>query len=372
MRVRVVKKKKSHFKRDPDRLKALGCYIFAGTFTCGVHEHFDVEAHFEEGPFGVASARRNFPWINVHADPKTWPTGDYEPDLIYCNPPCAPWSVAGGKPYDSWREDVRTSCVQRAFELLGKMKPRVWTFESVRGAYTKGRDMIDEMTETAWELGYSVDYLLVDAPEHGVAQVRKRFFFIARNVEVDWLPGGGPEENLTVGDVLLRGSSDISIDPDSPYDKMRNEVPYLEEIREGERMADAFDRYWDARGGAEVATRPNGKEYTPGRPGFLCNRLNSKRPAGSLTGSATKIHPKKHRFISIDESKALCGTPMGFQYVGEIGDQYAQVAKAVMPPMGEYVARCVADAIEADVVADLEEEAREVWIYRDRVDIRKP
>jgi hypothetical protein len=65
-----------------------------------------------------------------------------------------------------------------------------------------------------------------------------------------------------------------------------------------------------------------------------------------LTGSATKIHPTEHRFISIEESKAICSVPKDFKLQGSMTSKYAQVAKAVMPRVGEYIAACAARAIK--------------------------
>jgi hypothetical protein len=45
--------------------------------------------------------------------------------------------------------------------------------------------------------------------------------------------------------------------------------------------------------------------------------------------------------------KVICGYPAGYEFVGRLGDRYAQVAKAVLPPAGEWVARQARAALEA-------------------------
>src|SRR6185369_10322557 len=88
-------------KNDMSKKKptALGAHIYAGGFSLGVRRHFDVLCHFEEWKFGVATVEQNLK-IPVHVgEPSTWPINEYTGyvDFVYCNPPCAPWSRAGGK-----------------------------------------------------------------------------------------------------------------------------------------------------------------------------------------------------------------------------------------------------------------------------------
>lgn len=69
--------------------------MFAGGFTLGVREYFDVLCHLEDGKFGVETAKKNLK-IPIHQDCRSWPLEDLgRVDLVYCNPPCSPWSTAG-------------------------------------------------------------------------------------------------------------------------------------------------------------------------------------------------------------------------------------------------------------------------------------
>jgi len=106
-------------RKSKPKPKAVGAYIFAGLFTVGVCEHFDVLCHLEDGPFGVATARKNWPDMPIHTDPATWPTKELRREgvtLIYCNPPCAPWSKAAPSPPWLWIGDMPgESCEPRDF-----------------------------------------------------------------------------------------------------------------------------------------------------------------------------------------------------------------------------------------------------------------
>lgn len=330
-------------------------------FTQGVTQHFDVVAHLEDGPFGVATAKRNFPGLEVHEDPDSWPIEELKRQnirFVFANPPCAPWSQANGKAYHGWKDDPRVSCVHKTYDLLEQLRPDVWTFESVRGAYTKGREMCDELAQRANRLGYRVTHLLTDGAECGIAQSRRRYFFVAHKVRINWLPTEKPA--VTVKDAI----GNMKLRPDDVVAPMPDRFKKIVKITEqGEVMRKVYDRVnkIDSEG---VSLAENGR--IKGRPGFLIARLGWDRVSPTITGSATKIHPTEDRFISIRETKALCGLPDGFKFEGKMSDQYAQIAKAVMPKTAEYLAGRVAEAIKRGAPAKVG--VCEVTIHRDSVE----
>jgi site-specific DNA-cytosine methylase/2-polyprenyl-3-methyl-5-hydroxy-6-metoxy-1,4-benzoquinol methylase len=76
--------------------RAIGSYVFAGGFTLGVSKHFDVACHLEEGPYGVAVTKANFPDMPVHVGFDQWPMEQLAKkqwSLLFGNPPClSPYS----------------------------------------------------------------------------------------------------------------------------------------------------------------------------------------------------------------------------------------------------------------------------------------
>lgn len=369
MKKRVIRKKKEKLK-----LAAIGGYIFAGGFTVGVHEHFEVKAHLEEGPFGTATAKKNFPHLEIYDDPKSWPKKKEigHVDFMFCNPPCAPWSSASAGRSTSWRDDPRTSCMKRCFAALKEYMPDAWAAESVRGVYTKGREMIDEMTEEAKSLGYKATYLLVNAHHHGVPQVRRRFFLVFHKYEIDWEATG--DEEVPAGVVFAR-------DPQLPSEP-RIEFPerylkYVQQMKPGEGLARVYDRvnarklakHLEEKKKIEAAT---GKAHKmKGRPGFLASRLRHDKPSSVITGGCTKYHPDEDRHLSVPEQAAMCGFPDHFEWEGRLGDVYAQIGKGVCPPVAEYLARMVKNAAIAKKKPE-SLDAEEAWIYSGHVTRKEP
>lgn len=327
-------------KKTGKRPTALGCYIFAGGFTLGVRKHFDVLGHFEEGNYGVATAQRNIKELHhaVWTDPATWPADDFVGcvDFVYGNPPCAPWSHASHGRAAPWRLDPRMGCAQRLFSLIERIRPKVWAWESVRPAFVKGREMVDAFVG-ALPKEYSATALMVDGTNHGVAQSRPRFFLVAHRVDMPWEPTRIARP-VTVREAL-RGV------PSKP----RNEFPeriakWAKHIAPG----DSARRQFELRFPKLVAKHEAAGEHVPGRPQFLCRRLRPDTPSFTLTGGTQHIHFKEDRWISVPEAAALCGYPRDFEFVGTLGQQYAQVAQAVMPPVGEYLAKIAAAGIKAN------------------------
>lgn len=323
------------------RPTAVGAYIFAGLFTVGVSEHYDVLAHLEEGQFGVATARRNFPDVDVHTDPETWPVRALRRrgvNLVYCNPPCAPWSNAGtNKGMTSWRSDPRVSCFKRCFGLLESVRPDAWVVESVRDTFKKGRDMLDDMAERAADLGYATTHLLVSGRHHGLPQARKRYMMVCHRHRVRWRPTG--LDPVTPGEALEEVEDPMG-DGCQPFsDRMK----WLWKVSEpGERLRKAFER---AQGGGTLAKDERG--IVPGRPGFLYYKLDPDKEAPTTTGSATIVHHEERRYLSVNEYKALNGVPQDFDMGdGAPSPKYAELCKAVMPPVGAYVAEALAAALD--------------------------
>lgn len=340
----------------------MGAYIFQGMFTEGVSKHFNVVAHLEHGPFGVATAKRNFPELEVYEDPESWPVADLKKQnikLVFANPPCAPWSQANGKSFHGWKDDPRVSCVHRTFALLKDLRPDVWTFESVRGAYAKGREMCDALALEANKLGYRVTHLLTDGVDCGIAQSRRRYFFVAHKVRINWTPTNKPL--VTVKEAIGHMTK---LRPDDVLNEMPDRLKgTIKKTKQGEVLRKVYDR---EHGIDPDSTSVDRGGPIKGRPGFLITRLAWDRQAPTITGSATKIHPTEDRFITIRETKALCGLPESFEFVGKMSDQYAQIAKAVMPRTAEYFAGRVAEAIERKAPAKVG--VCEVTVYRDRIE----
>jgi site-specific DNA-cytosine methylase len=346
------------------KLTALGAYIFAGGFGLGVREHFQILGHLEDGPFGAETARLNL-GIDVHEDPTTWPVEQYDGvNLLYANPPCAPWSTAGGRvnrPH--WRKDPRSSCWLRTADLVWQLRPDVAMIESVRPLYTKGRELLAEIAERGRDEGYQAIALLERAMDCGVPQKRERLVFVLSRYEYQATPTGYGDPP-TVDEVLkqvkrLRLSKRYHRTPHLP----KHMVEVIHAMEPGMNAQQAFDRL-----------HPNPKRDIRGRvinrPGFLQRRLHPGKLCPTMTGSCCLVHPHEARYLSVAENAAMCGFPPDYEFVEKHGDAYAQLAKGVMPPVAEHLAKDAAATIRKRR-APKSLDPLEITIWRDHVDMKE-
>jgi len=342
------------------RPTAAGTYIFAGGFTLGVERHFNVLAHFEDGDYGASTARANWPQMPVYVDRAAWPVGEYcgRVDFLYANPPCAIFSPIGVTPKrgrEAWKTDPRTACWGKAFALFEGLEARAFAHESVPRAYTLGRSLVDDFTRRALALGYSVTHIFTNARWHGLPQARKRFLFVAhRAARLVVVPI--ERVDVTVRDVFKQVR-------EAGYHcplKQRNVIDALKRSPVGGSLSQAWMKMhprWDKM--------RNKKGEVHGRPSFMDGRLPWDGVMGAYTGGHHYYHPTKDRRLGINEAKAVCGYPQAFKFGDPREKEWdSLLARAVMPPVGEFIARCVAATL-------LEPDA--AWCDRrvTRVDLRE-
>lgn len=322
-------------------LTAVGCNIFAGGFTLGVERHFQVRAHLEHDDYAVKTFKLNRPWIPVHQPgPKGWPLDDYHGvDLLYANPPCAIVSVCGkslrnGK--DSWRTDPRTQRVRDVAQLTVDLQPKIMAMESVTGMYTRARELVDEQTELLRPHGYHTTHLLVNTAWHGVAQVRKRYFFIAHKVQLGFerLNYAPPD---TLDEVLRTVEKPGHLAWCYPaHVEIYHKTPEGHGLRE----------FWEKEHPPESWQR-NSAGGVVGRPRMLEYRAKGDQPLGVFYGDFM-WHPREPRRLGLEEAKAVCGFPADWEFPRP-GHAFSELARGVMPSMADWLARQLARSLRDDV-----------------------
>ena len=345
-------------------MKALGAYIFAGGFALGVEKHFDILAHFEMKP-GVykKTFQANFPNVEYYEGEENWPKEKFKNkvDFIYCNPPCAPWSNLGStqKGAMAWKDDPRIACWRNAFSLLKDLKPKAIVLESVPRVYSKngGYEMIQQLTKEANELGYYTTHLLIDGGYTGLNHSRKRFFFIATKYHLSVKPlNFSPLP--TTGEVLKNFKLEHKKDVGHLMKLGKNEIPYLKHCKQGESLRVTWERY----NPPETWKRGGMRNGVKGRPQFMKWRLKSDEHIPVIAGGFY-IHPTEDRLFGHKELAYMTGYPHDYIWEGPVSTIGSQIARSVMPPVAEYVARIIKNSIES------KKENKEIHQV---VDFRKP
>ena len=343
---------------------AVGAYVFAGGHAVGAARHFEVLAHLEgRGAYGARTFKLNFPWVPVYHGPDRWPLQQLsgaDLDWLYCNPPCAIVSVAGrsitaGR--DNWRTDPRTNCIHECFNAFEVARPRCFTLESVTNLFSTARELVDDLAVKATRLGYHVTHLFVDAKWHGVAQNRKRYFFVATRGRFQYhsLNYAPP---TSCGEVLLECRREFG-----------DQVGLV--------TSNGHERYYALAGPCEriravwerehpESTWVRNAQGVVGRPKMLEFRMDPTRPMSAFIGDFF-VHPTEPRRIGLREALRLCNFPDDWQFACSHVHAFSELARGVMPPVADWLARSLRLTLERDV-----ERADGARGDVEVVDLRKP
>lgn len=320
------------------KFTALGADIFAGLFTQGVKQAgFEVLGHLEHGPYGVATAKANFPDLDIRVGRENWNESEFKGkvDFLYTNPPCAAWSNAAqrGKARGSWDTQLdRLRCVHDCVDAGLAIRPKAWCWESVTNAWRAGNQFVIHQAEKWNDAGYHCTVLLQDNQFLGTPQARQRMFLIAHKHPLVW-----PKltKTTTVAEAFERLKG-----------KKLPELGLYEPP-----LQDLFERLWklsdNHNGYLRHAWSEEGTGGKKGRiPSVMVRRIKLDEPAPVMTDSGHRLHPTKPRWVSWHEWLALCGLPLTWKTSRtSLSGATVELARAVMPPVGKWLATAVRDGL---------------------------
>lgn len=105
-------------------------------------------------------------------------------DLLTFGFPCQPFSAAGLRQgFDD--EKGRGNLIYNVFDILEKHKPKFFLAENVKGllSHNKGQTFL-EILKGLSQVGYELDFELVNSKHYGLAQNRERVFIFGRLKDV--------------------------------------------------------------------------------------------------------------------------------------------------------------------------------------------
>lgn len=344
---------------------AVGVYIFAGGFTVGMAETFHIVGHLEEGPFGVSTFRANFPRVPVWSAHSRWPTERFEGvDVVYGNPPCAPWSPVGRSMRngaENWRTDPNVDCARRLIQFGLDVQPRVWVMESV--PQIQKSEFILDMAQIWLDAGYAFTLVREDAKFFGLPQQRRRCFMVAHRVEIPWQVF---QEDL-VSELVPAGDAFEQVGDPGTYPSISEQHRHLVPLVEpGLSMRAVWEKEHPEVAGADGRVDP-----VKGRPLLMIHRIDPTMPCGVVIGQNVYIHPWEDRLIGYREAAGLCGYPPDWEWIngsrGRGDDRIAQVAKAVTPPAARFLAKNLKLGLDAAIPADPVPRRATFWASSSRV-----
>ena len=147
----------------------------------------------------VKAYRHNLGDHVVHGDITTIDPADIpDTDVIAGGPPCQDYSVAGT---GAGENGERGKLVWAYLRIIEAKRPKAFIFENVKGLITrKHRSTFDALLAKFEEIGYRVNWRLINAWDYGVAQKRERVFIVGIRKDLGFtfeFPEPSPENYRT-------------------------------------------------------------------------------------------------------------------------------------------------------------------------------
>lgn len=194
-------------------------------------------------PYAVKVLHDNYPQDNMVGDVTQLSVDDIPDfDILCAGFPCQAFSSAGKR---QGFADTRGTLFFEVERILRAKKPQGFILENVEGLVNHdGGRTLDVIISKLLDLGYKVEYKVLNSSQFGVPQERKRIYIVGTFVEKPNLTDF-PKSTKTVGDILEYGKPTI----DSPFIKLllRNfeiEELYGKSIKD-KRGGDTNIHSWD-------------------------------------------------------------------------------------------------------------------------------
>ncbi|MGH3995820.1 MAG: DNA cytosine methyltransferase, partial [Pseudonocardiaceae bacterium] len=287
-----------------------------------------------------------------------------EADLVHGGPPCTPFSKSGyWLAYKRAGEDPKASLLDNYVEAVEAIRPKAFLMENVYGlAYNNhNRPILDRFAQGIRAAGYSLDWRIILAADHGVPQVRQRLFCVGIRGDLldlpamlwrfDWPPEthAGPHERRTQWDETLlshvtagEALADLSDEQNPPEPEEAVEGTYALELREVP-PGDNYLYFTAKRGHPKPRFKWRSRYWS-----FLL-KLDPDRPSPTIQGQpgpwVGPFHWESRR-LRVAELKRLMTLPDDYLVCGSRRDQQLQLGNAVPPLLAKQIAGQIARELE--------------------------
>jgi len=288
-------------------------------------------------------------------DPKTLPN---DIDFIIGGPPCQSFSASGRRAGGAaGKQDDRGNLFESYGKIIKAKKPHGFLFENVRGILSsnKGKDW-EDIKEYFSNLGYKLDYRVLDACDYGVAQHRERLILVGHKMSESFefpRPIYGPDSRSNQEHLSAKHAFKGIRHDEKMHDLEFVGGKYshlLAEVPEGGN----YLFFTEKRG------YPNPIFAYRSRFSDFLYKADSKQPTKTIIASPGKYTGPLHwknRYFSVSEYKRLQGIPDKYKILGNRSTRIKQIGNSVSPPMAFYLA----NSVKAQLFKSIEQDAPEAF-----------
>ncbi len=254
---------------------------------------------------------------------------------IIGGPPCQSWSEAG-----SLRgiADERGKLFFEYIRMLREFHPKFFLAENVSGMLAKRHlKAVHSITNMFEESGYNVKIYLVNSKDYGVAQERKRVFFIGfrRDLKIEFMFPKMLSKGLTLKDVIW----DLR---DGAIAALNNNKHNPKAINNNEYYIGSFSSIFMSRNRVKDW---NEAAFTVQASGRQC-QLHPQAPKMEKIGKDVyKFRDggeRLYRRLSVREVARIQGFPDGFRFIyDKLDHAYKMIGNAVPVPLAYEIAKAL-------------------------------
>ena len=284
--------------------------------------------------------------LNVHEE--EIPSGE----ILTAGFPCQPFSNAGNR---KGIHDSRGMLYKECLRIIEDKMPKVIVFENVKGLlstkYIDGRGLADVIIDdlsVMKDIGYDVQYKLVNAADYSVPQNRQRVLFVGIRKDLRKkfsFPPKKARDNLTI-EHIINVPEDVANNVDWPFSQQQLEM--ISYIPEGGSWKDVPYEHLTPR---FQRIRDDMKKYHS--PKFY-RRFSRNEICGTITASAQPencgiIHPTESRRYTVREVARIQTFPDTFQFLTDTPRNVTAMYKVIGNAVPVNLARNIAEAIYRQV-----------------------
>ncbi|AFY31102.1 DNA cytosine methyltransferase [Calothrix sp. PCC 7507] len=238
--------------------------------------------------------------------------------VIIGGPPCQPFSVGGNQ---KGLQDSRDG-FPIFINAVKKLCPEIWLLENVRGLLYKNRWYLDEIVQSLQNLGYIVEWKLLNAVDFGVPQNRERLIVVGHKGNFRF-----PQlltRNISAGEAL--GELAYQVPPESKF------------------LTPSMDAYVAKYEKASFCKNP--RDLYLDKPARTLTCRNLAGATGDM--HRIKLPDGRRRRLFMREAARLQSFPDWFEFVGSETSCFNQVGNAVAPLFAFHLAGSVRDYLQSD------------------------
>lgn len=238
-------------------------------------------------------------------------------DIVIGGFPCQGFSVANTKRHIA---DERNELYKQLIRVIEDKRPKFFLAENVKGLTNLGKGEVFKMILSDFEnLGYRVQYKILNAADYGVPQTRLRVIIVGVRSDLDW----------------------------------EYEFPKATHSQDGRNGLPAWVSVSDALKGLPDPDSENSipnhtySKYKLNINGYIGHRLlDPDKPAPTVTargdnrgGVVILPHPNGQRRMSCRELASVQSFPVDYEFTGNNSSIYRQIGNAVPPLLAYTVAK---------------------------------